>query len=59
MGHRFSGALAYGDDITLLSPRRSGMAIYYVFPQLVKRVLIYSLIDLLCMLLQHGGMPLI
>ena len=31
----------------------------YVFPQLVKRVLIHSLIDLLCMLLQHCGMPLI
>ena len=30
-----------------------------VFPQLVKRVLIHSLIDLLCMLLQHCGMPLI
>ena len=28
-------------------------------PQLVKRVLIHSLIDLLCMLLQHCGMPLI
>ena len=27
MGHRFSGALAYADDITLLSPSRSGMAI--------------------------------
>ena len=26
-------------------------------PQLVKRVLIHSLIDLLCMLLQHCGMP--
>ena len=33
--------------------------VYYVFPQLVKRVLIHSLIDLLCMLLQHCGMPLI
>ena len=32
---------------------------YYVFPQLVKRVLIHYLIDLLCMLLQHCGMPLI
>ena len=30
--------------------------VYYVFPQLVKRVLIHSLIDLLCMLLQHCGM---
>ena len=29
------------------------------FPQLVKRVLIHSLIDHLCMLLQHCGMPLI
>ena len=28
-------------------------------PPLVKRVLIQSLIDLLCMLLQHCGMPLI
>ena len=27
MGHRFSGALAYADDITLLSPSRLGMAI--------------------------------
>ena len=27
MGHRLSGALAYADDITLLSPSRSGMAI--------------------------------
>ena len=27
MGHRFSGALAYADDITLMSPSRSGMAI--------------------------------
>ena len=27
MGHRFSRALAYADDITLLSPSRSGMAI--------------------------------
>ena len=27
--------------------------VYYVFPQLVKRVLIHSLIDLLCMLPQH------
>ena len=33
--------------------------VYYVFPQLVKRVLIHSLIDLLCILLQHCGMPLI
>ena len=33
--------------------------VYYVFPQLVKRVLIHSLIDLLCMRLQHCGMPLI
>ena len=33
--------------------------VYNVFPQLVKRVLIHSLIDLLCMLLQHCGMPLI
>ena len=33
--------------------------VYYVFPQLVKRVLIHSLIDLLCMLLQHCGIPLI
>ena len=33
--------------------------VYYMFPQLVKRVLIHSLIDLLCMLLQHCGMPLI
>ena len=33
--------------------------VYYVFPQLVKRVLIHSLIDILCMLLQHCGMPLI
>ena len=33
--------------------------VYYVFPQLVKRVLIHSLIDHLCMLLQHCGMPLI
>ena len=33
--------------------------VHYVFPQLVKRVLIHSLIDLLCMLLQHCGMPLI
>ena len=33
--------------------------VYYVFPQLVKRVLIHSLIDLLCMLLQHCEMPLI
>ena len=33
--------------------------VYYVFPQLVKRVLIHSLIDLLCMLFQHCGMPLI
>ena len=29
------------------------------FPQLVKRVLIHYFIDLLCMLLQHCGMPLI
>ena len=27
MGHQFSGALAYADDITLLSPSRSGLAI--------------------------------
>ena len=27
MGHHFSGVLAYADDITLLSPSRSGMAI--------------------------------
>ena len=27
--------------------------VYYVFPQLVKCVLIHSLIDHLCMLLQH------
>ena len=33
--------------------------VYYVFPQLVKCVLIDSLIDHLCMLLQHCGMPLI
>ena len=33
--------------------------VYYVFHQLVKRVLIHSLIDLLYMLLQHCGMPLI
>ena len=33
--------------------------VYYVFPQLVKRVLIHYFIDLLCMLLQHCGMPLI
>ena len=33
--------------------------VYYVFPQLVKHVLIHSLIDLLCMLLQHCGMPFI
>ena len=33
--------------------------VYYVFPQLVKRVLIHSLIYLLCMLLQHCGMTLI
>ena len=33
--------------------------VYYVFPQLVKRALIHYLIDLLCMLLQHCGMPLI
>ena len=32
---------------------------HYVFPQLVKRVLIHSLIDLLCILLQHCGIPLI
>ena len=30
-----------------------------VFPQLVKRVPIHALMDLLCMLLQHCGMPLI
>ena len=35
------------------------LLVYYVFPQLVKRVLIHSLIDLLCMLLQQCGMPLI
>ena len=28
MGHHCSGALAYADDITLLSPSRSGMAIF-------------------------------
>ena len=33
--------------------------VYYVFLQLVKRVLIHSFIDLLCMLLQYCGMPLI
>ena len=33
--------------------------VYYVFPQLVKRVQIHSLTVLLCMLLQHCGMPLI
>ena len=33
--------------------------VYYVFPQLVKRVLIHSLIDLLGMLLQHCEMSLI
>ena len=33
--------------------------VYYVFPQLVKRVLIHSLKDLLCMLFQHCGLPLI
>ena len=33
--------------------------VYYVFPQLVKRVQIHSLIDLLCMLLLHCEMPLI
>ena len=33
--------------------------VYYVFPQLVKYVLIQYLIDHLCMLLRHCGMPLI
>ena len=33
--------------------------VYYAFPQLEKPVLIHSLIDILCMLLQHCGMPLI
>ena len=33
--------------------------VYYVFRQLVKDMLIHSLIDHLCMLLQHCGMPLI
>ena len=33
--------------------------VYYVFPKSAKRVLIHSLIDLVCMLLQHCGMPLI
>ena len=33
--------------------------VYYVFTQLVKRVIIHYLIALLRMLLQHGGMPLI
>ena len=38
---------------------RASFDVYYVFPQLVKRVLIHSLIDILCMLLQHCVMPLI
>ena len=42
---------------TTIRTRASLILVYYVFPQLVKRVLIHSLIDLLCMLLQHCGMP--
>ena len=44
---------------TTIRTRDYLILVYYVFPQLVKRVLIHSLIDLLCMLLQHCGMPLI
>ena len=33
--------------------------VYYVFPQLAKSMLIHSLIDLLCILLQHCVLPLI
>ena len=44
---------------TIIRTRAFLILVYYVFPQLVKRVLIHSLIDLLCMLLQHCGMPLI
>ena len=44
---------------TTIRTRAFFILVYYVFPQLVKRVLIHSLIDLLCMLLQYGGMPLI
>ena len=32
--------------------------VYYVFPHLVKCMLIQSLIDHLCVLLLHSGMPL-
>ena len=28
MGHHFSGVLAYADDLNLLSPSRSGLAIF-------------------------------
>ena len=44
---------------TTIRTRASLDPCFYVFPQLVKRVLIHSLIDLLCMLLQHYGMPFI
>ena len=44
---------------TTIRTRASFDPFYYVFPQLVKRVLIHSLIYLLCILLQHCGMPLI
>ena len=44
---------------TTIRTRASLIVVYYVFPQSVKRVLIHSLIYLLCMLLQHRGMPLI
>ena len=43
----------------LLLTHNNMIFVYYVFPQLVTRVLIHYLIDLLCMLLQHCGMPLI
>ena len=44
---------------TTIRTRHLLILVYYVFPQLVKRVLIPSLIDLLCMLFQHCGMPLV
>ena len=44
---------------TTIRTRAFFILVYYVFPQVVKRVLIHFLIDLLCMLLQHCGMPLI
>ena len=46
-------------NVKSMNIRTRASFVYYVFPQLVKRELIHYLIDLLCMLLHHCGMPLI